>query len=345
MTIQEQQLKTIEYAWGATVAEKEQFQCGDIPYFQRGRFLTEPPNKSEYIPQFRSVQVYEYTESNGVLAKSGLLYRPMGYDFIPFDIDAPDTVEAIIDARKLIRWLEKYGIFDYSIYWSGSKGIHITLPWSSFDKTYYDYTPMILKTLVTKYIGPLAKVATLDSSVYNNRSLFRLPNTRNVKTGFYKIPITRDELMFGDIGDIEILARHPREDFQDSTRGESDYRSINLMYDLSADVVQIAAERPYKLQSDSSVIESIEFVENFVEAAQLAPGTRHSVSLTLAAYFRARGLTQQETEDILIDFMTRCTGSNTPIAQRINESKNDVRACFTRDVRFSYYRAKDTLCG
>ena len=336
--------KVIEYAWGATADEHAQYICGDIPYFRRGRFLTESPILSAHIPQFRSVQVYEHTESNGILGNSGLLYRPTGYDFIPFDIDSQDTYEAVLDARKFIKWLELYGIYDYSIYWSGSKGIHITIPWVQFNREYVDYTPAVLKMFVDRYVIPLSKVKTLDLSVYHNRSLFRVENTRNVKTGFFKIPLTREELFHTDIGDLEILALSDRQDFVPEVRKKSDYSSFQTMYDLSVDAVQINNERQMVFEDDGGYrIQPISFVEEFINEARLQPGSRHLVSLTLAAYYRARGMNQQETENMLSDFMQRATGSSTPVLQRIRESKNDVKTCYARDVRFSMYKAREVF--
>lgn len=345
MMEERQPSKVIEYAWGATAAEHAEYNCNGIPFFQRGRFLTEPPEVSQHIPQFRSVQVYEQTDSNGVEGKSGLLYRPCGYDFIPFDLDAPDPLEAIHDARRFIKWLELYGVYDYSIYWSGSKGIHITLPWTPFNQPYLDYTPAILKTLVERYISVSSSVKTFDTSVYNNRALFRMSNTRNAKTGFYKIPLTRWELFNLNVGDIETMSLTDRPDFIDDARPKSGYSSLISLYQLASDMVQMQMDRPLKYREEGAVIDSIPFVEEFIEAATLIPGTRHQVSLTLAAYFRARGYTHSQTEEALTDFMRKCTGSNTPISQRVNESKNDIQSCYTRDVRFSYYRAKEIFGG
>lgn len=339
--------KVIEYAWGATASEHEQFNCGDIPYFQRGRFLTEPPSLDAYIPQFRSVQTYEQTESNGIEGKSGLLYRPTGYDFIPFDIDSQDIYSAITDARKLIRWLEVYGVFDSSIYWSGSKGIHICIPWASFEKEYQDYTPLVLKKLITQYIAPLTKISTLDTSVYNNRALFRVPNTRNAKTGFYKIPLTREELFYADIGDLELLSLSDRTDFvEQPSKTKSDYSSLINLFELSTDAVQIESERQYRTtESGEYKIDTFDFIENYISAAKLEPGTRHIISMTLAIYYKAQGYSKDDTEAKVIEFMQRAIGSSTPITQRIREAKNDVKTCFQQDIRFSYYRAKEVFGG
>jgi len=52
--------------------------------------------------------------------------------------------------------------------------------------------------------------ATVDLSVYTHTSLIRLSNTVDALSGLYKIPLSYDELMGKNIGEIKSLATSPR---------------------------------------------------------------------------------------------------------------------------------------
>ena len=54
-----------------------------------------------------------------------------GWDLL-IDIDSPYLDYSKISALLLIKELEKYGIYDYGIKFSGNKGFHIIVPWQCF---------------------------------------------------------------------------------------------------------------------------------------------------------------------------------------------------------------------
>lgn len=51
---------------------------------------------------------------------------------------------------------------------------------------------------------------TVDLKIYDNKRLFRVPNTINSSTGLYKIMLTPDELINLTEQDIKNLAKQPR---------------------------------------------------------------------------------------------------------------------------------------
>ena len=63
---------------------------------------------------------------------------------------------------------------------------------------------------IYKYIANFAKGftpnKTVDTQIYDNKRLFRIPNTRHEKSGLYKIPITLNELQTLSIDQIREMA-------------------------------------------------------------------------------------------------------------------------------------------
>lgn len=128
-----------------------------------------------------------------------------------FDLDDEKNPEASrLEAVKLFKMLMRDGLreHDVDIFFSGNKGFHIIIP----------YKVIGLKArrdIMTVYrrIGENAKknleLETLDMRIFDKKRQLRLPNTKNQKTGLYKVPITFDELM-KDMDSIRLLAKKPR---------------------------------------------------------------------------------------------------------------------------------------
>jgi DNA primase catalytic subunit len=144
-----------------------------------------------------------------------------GWDFI-IDIDSKlGMEEAKIAARLIRKILRKYGIRNYGIKFSGSRGFHIILPWEMFPKdvdyrqlsTRYPEIPRILARFIRKKIARqlLKKLASLKTvqeflevnekegmspfylieveKDWGNRHMFRAPFSLNEKTWLVSVPV------------------------------------------------------------------------------------------------------------------------------------------------------------
>jgi hypothetical protein len=359
----------LELPYGITEAEREALpDTYGIPYFNRNSYVAIPDNYLgqqdriddsfllEYLPEhitrygnhtplFRSISFFTDKQDDNaieVLARDGSVLYYAGTSTLYFDIDTSDIMESQSQCRKLITYFNTIGIHTYRIFYSGSKGFHVTIELSDVYGKFVLLPVDQIKLLVDTYISKLSGVK-LDLSIYNIRSIIRVNNTINLKTRLYKIEITHEEL-FGDLGDIEILALAPRDPIQHSISKISDYTFLTNLLALSSDLVQHNLTTRHNFASDvDGIIDPIDFVEEYIERGVLKPGTRHIVSLLLASYFRAKGLTQQEAENELTSFMARAIGSTTPVAQRVRESRNDIKTCYNRVIRFSKFKAREVL--
>ena len=164
-------------------------------------------------PLYRSVYLYdesaiEYVKENNTLKNFfGIRY----IDKIPIDIDKGDNSdEKTLDIlRNLILELEEADIDEHSVqcYFSGS-GYHLIVSGELFNfKPGIDLPYIVKQTL--KGLIPY-----LDSSIYMRTGIYRVQHTINKKTGLYKIPLYRDEIMNMDVKDIFDLAKTNRIDFK-----------------------------------------------------------------------------------------------------------------------------------
>jgi len=142
---------------------------------------------------------------------------PKGYDGpaacsrLPFDIDRKGNLEAAFtDARKLARLLrERYGSHadnGLGIYFSGSKGFHLTLvAMPGFHPM--PHTPAVVKALCLALARGAGVV--VDPAIYDRQRLFRLPNSRHPATGLYKRFFDLDDFDRLDVARIREAAKHP----------------------------------------------------------------------------------------------------------------------------------------
>lgn len=113
---------------------------------------------------------------------SGLMRPALGY--VWFDFDSKDGgVAALADTKAFVEWL---GVTDAQIYYSGSKGFHVGVPFS-----YFGLSPSPdLGTLLHDLAANLKKTyATLDTTIYNANRKFRALGSKHPKTKLYKIAL------------------------------------------------------------------------------------------------------------------------------------------------------------
>jgi hypothetical protein len=131
-----------------------------------------------------------------------------------FDFDNEQDFEQVRkDALTVIAFLETvFSLTEdsYTLFYSGNKGIHLTVP-----AEVLGIEPCMDLNNIYKHIATVAKnytkFKTIDTQVYDRKRLFRIPNTIHEKSNLYKIQITYNELKNSSLPDIKQLAQHPRQ--------------------------------------------------------------------------------------------------------------------------------------
>lgn len=180
--------------------DRKGFHRGDYIHYQKLPLFVK--SRSDYSC-FRSA--YSYDNQN---VEQSNLYGDLYLDFDDennFNNVKEDVLTAISYFKICYRIPENY----IKIYFSGKKGIHLTIPAEIFN-----IKPMPLLNGVFKYIANSVNSyipnKTLDLKIYDNRRMFRIPNTKHESSSLYKIPITYDELKNLDIQQIKLMAYNKR---------------------------------------------------------------------------------------------------------------------------------------
>ncbi len=177
-------------------------------------------NILEYSPDYDGKEYYRsiflYDEGMKEYAKNKKSVS--GYsgnhiaDYLHFDFDGTDLDLVKKETEKFIKHLNHNYDISYEqieIYFSGSKGFHISIPFKLF------CNPINPSADFYKIYKSLAVEITqgfdfIDSSIYESRRLFRLPNSINKKSSLYKIQLSQMELRDMSIDQIKEMAKTKR---------------------------------------------------------------------------------------------------------------------------------------
>jgi hypothetical protein len=216
--------------------------------------------KFDYTDIFRSIYLFDNKN-----IRNAVLQGPFMFDL--------DGKEAIIDTRSAIGFLTDKGCPKETIrlYFSGAKGFHLEIPFAALkiepDTKLNKYFEIIAKEIKGAIPAP-----SLDTAIYDNVRVFRLPNTINSKSGLYKIPISFEELAL-DIEAIKKLAVSPRPDFNFSD--PSEWKEFTAIYEKAKSRLSHPKQR-------NGVLSEVEI------------GARHSMTFKRAIRLKAEGKTLDE---------------------------------------------------
>lgn len=135
------------------------------------------------------------------------------YGDLYFDFDCKEDFEKVRkDVLKTLAYLDvvfKIKSDSVYIYFSGNKGIHITIP-----AYYFNIEPCvnlngIFKSIILN-IKKYTEYKTLDTQIYDKKRLYRIPNSIHDKTNLYKIQLTAKEIESLEYEKILEMAKSPR---------------------------------------------------------------------------------------------------------------------------------------
>lgn len=217
-----------------------------------------------------------------------------------FDFDSKVDLEiARQDAVTLLTEFQKQNIDipkSVRTYFSSSKGFHVEL------YTTKSFTPDECKELSTN-IKRVLKLNTLDTVIYNTTRLYRINNTKNPKSGLYKIEIEPADLVELSIDQIKDKAKSPiKHDFQPEPTSNLDFiKSYKILF----------SDRPKSVIYDGNdEIDGVRGLDSidFNECPRTTPrcifalskgimkpgmGERNVLFLRLATWYRNQGMAKE----------------------------------------------------
>lgn len=227
--------------------------------------------------------------------------------YMDFDAEG-DVAAAQADVLKVIDFFKTdFDLDDEAIriWFSGSKGFHLTLSPSAFG-----VVPMLDLTYVYKrmfaHVAELLTLPTLDQSVYSKRRMWRVPNTIHAKTNLYKRELDHDEIT-DTVEAIKELARSPRRNPIYTTDDDIDMPvSINCQEFFQRFKDEYLAEREATASTAARVTLHPEAAEGDPVCVQdimgnglKKPGDRNKATMAVGGYFKEIGLEEKTAIDTM----------------------------------------------
>lgn len=188
------------------------------------------------------------------------------------------------------------------IYFSGSKGFHIVVPYVVFgiqpcrdlNDKYKTVALEINKHTINK---------TVDTRIYDKKRLMRLPHSINGKTGLYKVPLSEEMLRASTYSSIVLYAHVDRKlEVIDAKLNESSRLAFNEL------VKPKKKQRPKNTTSFINPNYEIPLCIKYIYANGSPQGNRNNTLIVLASSILQKGMELEECIDTLNEW---------------NECKND----------------------
>ena len=286
-----------------------------IPHTHLCRYI------SQDEPIYRSVYLYqedakEFVESTGSLKN---FFGIRCIDKVPIDIDKGDNSdEKTLDVlRSIVYELEGADIGDnnFQCYFSGS-GYHLMLAGTLFNFKPNTDLPYIVKQTM-KELTP-----DVDLSIYMRTGIYRVQHTPNQKTGLYKIPLYRDEVMNLDPKDIFELAKTQRLDYKYHTlEGDGELEST-----IKTEVPDIQVFN--KVSEPTTIIPCVQSMLNKCPQE----GNRHVTGMRIVSHFKRHGIPSHYAKVSMLHWNNKSMNETS-----INEMVENV---YNRNYR---YGCQDTV--
>ena len=176
-------------------------------------------NRGSYVP-YQTVSAFARGRSNYSVFASAYRYSDKQvdksdlYGDLYLDFDDVENFERVRkDALTALSYLKiVYHIEETQvrIYFSGNKGVHIIVPAEIFGIEPMPLLNGVFKTIAMS-IRSFTPNKTIDTKIYDNKRMFRIPNSIHEKSNLYKIPLTPQELRTVSHQEIQTMATQPRD--------------------------------------------------------------------------------------------------------------------------------------
>ena len=264
-----------------------------------------------------------------------------GWDLI-IDIDSKYIDYSKISAELIINLLKFHGLKSVGVKFSGSKGLHIIIPFKAFPKRVYESEtsdmfpqwPRIITSYITEKIKPqlidritdlersnkyvkdfeVSKQVMPDIILVSPRHLFRMPYSLHEKTALASVVIDKDKILDFQLTDADPLKAKIKDFMLDCKEGEA---SELLMQALDWYKEYNKEEKEKKFESDFQPIKLEKLSDiNFPPCVQkilqgVSDGKKRAL-FVLINLFRSIGMEKEELEKRIDEWNKK---NETPLKQ------------------------------
>lgn len=306
----------IETGYKFTVNGKEEFHRGDyISYWKLPVFIE---SRNGY-DTFNSAYRYSDPDPDKSLLYGGLY----------LDLDDESNFENVradaLTVFSYFRIVYKIDPSETEIYFSGKKGVHIIIPPEVIGVVPENDLNIIFKYMAGS-INAYTEHKTIDMKIYDNKRLFRIPNTIHSGTGLYKIRLSFEELRDYPIDKIKKLALKERKvkhtKHQKNIFAERQYH--RMVTEARQQMKDASKDRRYKANINF-IPPCIQYIlDNGAETGQ-----RNMTIACLASFYKQYGKSIMEATDIITEWNSKNTE---PIGEV--ELKRTIRSLYATEKTY-----------
>lgn len=314
--------------------------------FERGIIIPSKISKQYLLVKHGDIGIFQTTFNyNAYNQDDSYLYGDMYLDFDDkdnFDNAREDAIYAV-SYLKIV-----FGISpnDLKIYFSGNKGVHIIVPKEILNVEPNKKLNYIYKAIAKK-IQSFIKNNTLDMQVYDNKRMFRIPNSMHETSRLYKISLSYNELRTMPCENIKSLAMHRRKYNTVKPNLNTNICTSSKMYSWFVENYEKILDIKPTITKHTN--KKINYTPPCIEALinnGPCTGSRNNVTAILASFYKSRGY----DVDSAIDEITEWNSiSSSPLSER--EIKATIYSMYRTDKSFgcttirNYYdECKNSKC-
>lgn len=308
-------------------------------YFKRREFdINDEVAIEHFLEEFSNVDIYYGTYYYG-FDKTGakLLYGDFYLDFDTNLVNNTAYYNLKMDVLAVVETLCK----DFNLrpenmqfYFSGSKGFHLIIPAGNLGICASTNLNATYKLLAKKYqeFAP-----TIDTQIYDDRRIFRCPNSINGKTGLYKIQLSFEELKSISFDNLcrKATQAYPLFDAQsvDEVQAAENYEKLLTITDR------------YNFENDRKHYKAMKYkTRTYLNQKCLAPcmlnileeqhtqGQRNNTLVVLASSFFQLGCNYEEVLDYLMNW------THTHFIPNLEELEIE------RTVQSAFHQVENRIC-
>ncbi len=211
---------------------------------------------------------------------------PSFSDYLPFDFDNRDYLSVAHQmALEFVEYLKTmFEVTPESLlyFFSGNKGFHIYLPIELFGNV---NPARNLHAILKRVALLLWSEDKMDTSIYDQNRLFRIPNSKHQTSGLYKVQLRPKEFYNFTVAEIKTLAKQPRKLFRPEIP-EANQALVELFSKTRAELKNGANGK---------------FVGRAISVDEIIPvGKRNDILFKLACSERRKGLNEDEIYQFLL---------------------------------------------
>ena len=295
-------------------------------------------NRNVYINYhefFKFIETHSYVDTycSAYLYSTQKIDEAELYGNLYLDFDDADNFnnarEDIIHTLSFFKIVYKIPSDQMKIYFSGHKGFHLIIPKEILGIEPNKNLNGIFKT-IAEQVQTFSIHKTVDLQIYDNKRLFRVPNSMHGKTKLYKIILTPEELVTLSEEQIKELAKQPRNINLPikpilNPVAHSQYLQAIKTYEKNIKE-QDKRAKGYRYKKTLNIVPQC--IQNILENGA-EEGYRNITIACLTSFYRESGKTLDETIDLLTQWNSRNTK---PTPER--EMKTTIKSIFFGDKTY-----------